>query len=125
MKKSKKIFYRKLVRDTIPEIIAKSGAEYSVRTLRAREFDVELLKKLSEEADEVKSAKTRKEIISELGDVLDVIDEIRRRKKISDTEIATARKASLDRKGGFTKRLFLEWSADTGYVKKNNHRKGE
>lgn len=90
MKKSKKIFYRKLVRDAIPAIIAKNGAECSVRTLRAKEFDAELLKKLSEETDEVKSAKTRKEIVSELGDLLDVIEEIRKRKNIFDADIIAA-----------------------------------
>ena len=42
----KKDYYRKLIRDKIPEIIKSKGGEFKTRTLRKREFEKELRKKI-------------------------------------------------------------------------------
>ncbi len=109
-----RVYYNKLIRDTIPAIIRSKGGSYSVRKLRAKEFDEALFKKLVEEAREVRDAKGKKELESEIGDILMIIDEIKRRRKISDRDIQRAQSDNLKRKGGFAKRLFLEWSSDEG-----------
>ncbi|MBI4090664.1 MAG: nucleoside triphosphate pyrophosphohydrolase [Candidatus Komeilibacteria bacterium] len=118
----KKIHYNKLIRDRIPQKIARSGGSFRVRALRATEFEQELLKKVGEEASALPIVKGRQELLDELADVLAVIDEIKRVKKISAREIAAAQKGNFKKKGGFKKRLYLYWSEDTGY--RTNERKG-
>lgn len=111
----KKIYYNKLVRDRIPEKITRKGSACKVEKLKRRDFERELLQKAGEEASGLLSAKTKKELASEIGDVLDVIEEIKRVKKIPEREIASARKKAYETKGGFKKKLFLVWSSDDGY----------
>jgi predicted house-cleaning noncanonical NTP pyrophosphatase (MazG superfamily) len=117
----KKIFYNKLIRDKIPERIEESGGEYLVKKLNNQSFLKELIKKVGEESDGLVKAKTKKEIIDEMGDVFDVLDEIKKTLKIKSSELLVSRKNAFKKKGGFKKRLFLVWSSDTGY--KSNERK--
>lgn len=115
LKKMKKIHYKKLIRDKIPQRIKESGGEYSCKRLNIKEFKRELVKKLKEESIGVFSARGKKEFVSEIGDLLDVIGEIKKVFKISSDELKISRKKEYVRKGGFKKRLFLEWAEDTGY----------
>lgn len=110
-----RVYYNKLIRDAIPGIIRDKGGSCGIRKLRTKEFDQELFKKLVEEAKEVRDAKGKKALESEIGDILVIIDEIKKRKKISSRDIQKAQQDSLKRKGGFAKRIFLEWSSDEGY----------
>ena len=66
--------------------------------------------------------KSRVELISELTDVLDVIDEIKLVKKITPSELARAKRENFKKKGGFKKRLYLHWAEDTGY--RTNEKRG-
>ena len=111
----KKIFYNKLVRDNIPSIIKERGSRCFVKRLTKKSFEQALLKKVGEEALGMLAARTRRELISELADVTDVLEEIKRLKKISAREVAASQRANFKRKGGFKKRLFLAWSSDDGY----------
>ena len=117
----KKIYYNKLIRDKIPEAIKKSGGDFKIKKLKGKDFEKELIKKVGEEADGLIGPKTKKELISELADVLDVIQEIKKFKRITSRQIEKAQKESNKRKGGFKKKLFLFWSSDTGY--KTNERR--
>ncbi len=108
-----KIFYNKLIRDKIPDVIKDRGSEFETRELSDAEFEKELLKKVSEEAQEVSSAGTREDIVREIFQLVN-----KELKQISVNDIETARKAMFDKKGGFKKRLFLIWSADDGYKSK-------
>jgi predicted house-cleaning noncanonical NTP pyrophosphatase (MazG superfamily) len=119
----KKIYYKKLIRDEIPKRIEESGGKYLCKKLNQKDFKKELLKKVSEESNGITFAKKKKEIISEIGDVLDVIDEIKKVFKISSEEIKGSRKNEFRRKGGFKKKQYLVWAEDTGY--KSNERKGK
>lgn len=112
---SGKVFYNKLIRDNIPEKIAKAGATCETKVLSDTEFEEALLKKVEEEASALPKVTTREELIEELADVLDVIDEIKRVKKIEEREVQEAQAQALEKKGGFTKKLFLIWSSDDGY----------
>lgn len=116
----KKIYYNKLIRDNIPNRIKETGGDYEIVKLKIKEFEEELIKKISEESSELFSAKNREEFISELADVIDVIDELRELKGISDNEIKNAQEKSFKKKGGFKKRLFLKWASDTGYEANKN-----
>jgi predicted house-cleaning noncanonical NTP pyrophosphatase (MazG superfamily) len=111
----KKIYYNKLIRDKIPERIIECGGDYKVRKLKGKEFVIELLKKAGEEASGLLAAKTKKDIIKELADVVDVTEEIMKVKGISRQEIKKQQQENKKLKGGFNERLFLYWSSDTGY----------
>jgi len=119
----KKIYYYKLIRDRIPEKIRKKGGTSETRVLKAGEFERELLKKVEEEASALPRVRSRTALISELADVIDVLYEIKKVKKISDKEIAAAQRENFKRKGGFRKRLYLVWASDTGY--RTNERRYE
>lgn len=93
----------------------KVGHAYEIKKLKNKEFEKELLKKAEEEASALSGCRTKKEIISELADVIDVIDEIRKLKNISDNDIRKERLKNAARKGGFDKKIFLFWSEDAGY----------
>lgn len=114
----KKIIYHKLIRDKIPAVIKARGSKSETKKLSAKAFEQALLKKLQEEAIEISTAKNRLALISEIGDVLDVLDEIIKLKRIKPSDIKKARRINFARKGGFKKRLFLLWSSDDGYRKK-------
>lgn len=119
----KKIYYRKLVRDKIPKRIEESGGKYLCKTLDIKDFKKEILNKMVEEVSGMQSSKKKNELISEIGDTLDVIDEVKRTFKISNKELGNSRKKEFSRKGGFKKRIYLVWSEDTGY--RSNERKGK
>ncbi len=111
----KKIIYNKLVRDRIPEVIEKSGEVYESRKLDETEFEVELFKKIQKEAAEIQPDLNKYELAKELADLLEVVNEIKSLKNISDEDITLARAANMAKKGGFEKRIYLEWTSDTGY----------
>ncbi len=111
----RKIYYNKLVRDNIPEVIKKNGGDFKIKKLSKEHFEKELIRKVGEEASGLMGAKNRQELISELADVLDVIEEIKTFKGITGQEIKKSQKAAYERKGGFRKKLYLFWSSDTGY----------
>jgi predicted house-cleaning noncanonical NTP pyrophosphatase (MazG superfamily) len=121
--KIKKIYYNKLVRDKIPEVIKKSGGVAEFTKLSSKEFKKELLLKVGEEASGLPNAKDRADLIKELADIEAVTDEIKKVYGITDEELMAAKKANFGKKGGFDKKLFLVWSENTGY--KTNERRNK
>ena len=115
MPRLKQVHYNKLIRDRIPGVMRFKGKQFSVRVLGQKEFGQELLKKLLEEAREVAHATSKAELTSELADVMDVIEEVCRIRRISKSTIKKQQKKHLETKGGFKKQYFLEWSEDDGY----------
>jgi len=104
--------YNKLVRDRIPEIIKNDGQIPKTRIMDDKEYRSELLKKIVEEAQEVAATEgNKKELIKELGDVLEVVDAIAMANGLDGHEIARVKNDRRSSRGGFEKRIFLE-SAD-------------
>lgn len=94
---------------------------YKVRQMKQKEFHKELLRKVGEEASAVTKVKTKKELVEELADLLTVVEEVKKQKKITDWELQTAIKDVKKSKGMFKKRYFLSWSGDDSY--KTNERR--
>ena len=117
----KKIYYNKLIRDKIPEKIRRNGGDYKIKKLSQRAFEIELLKKVGEESSGLVVSKSKEELVSELADIIAVIEEIKKVKHITSKQILKALKENFARKGGFNRKLFLLWSSDTGY--KTNERR--
>ena len=68
--------YNKLIRDRIPEIIENDGKTFNVRKLSEVEYEIELLKKISEEVIEFQEAETVPKMKEELADLMEIIHAI-------------------------------------------------
>ena len=104
-----KIFYKKLIRDKIPEIIENNNNVCETRILDDVEFEVELRKKLIEESKEVSTA-PKEELIDELADVLEIIYSLTDVNQLKMEDVEKTRQIKKEKRGGFDKKIFLEWS---------------
>ena len=99
--------YEKLVRDKIPETIARQGKHVYFRALSGDELKAALKDKLIEEAKELADAETPADIIEEMADVMEVlhalIDEYGYANKVNK---ARMNKAIV--KGDFSRGYYLE-----------------
>ena len=126
----KKIKYRKLVRDKIPKKIVEDDdvLRYSMKPIGMFEFPKVFADKIVEEAEEVAKAvvdygfernspfsileneeKKKAKVVEEIGDLLDVVDALRKKYDIKKEEVKAARKEKNKKNGGFTKGYFLDW----------------
>lgn len=110
-----KIYYNKLCRDNIPDIIADKGFECEVRPMDEDEYREELVKKIREEANGVSHHVGRSSLIKEISDLLIAIDALKQVFTITDEELDEAIEKNLSEKGGYEDMLYLEWSSDTSY----------
>lgn len=100
--------YDKLVRDNIPDIIRSDGAEPITRILNDKEYWNYLLKKDSEELEEVKTASTSEEVKKELGDKLEVLIAMANFYGFTLEDIINESEIKKSKNGGFEKRILLE-----------------
>lgn len=100
--------YNKLVRDNIPNIIRENGAEPVYRTLNEYEYWDYLLKKDSEELEEVREALSLVERKKELADKLELLMVMAEFCGFSIEEIVEEAAIKRNKNGGFEKRLLLE-----------------
>ncbi len=100
------IWYNKLVRDRIPELIAADGWRVNMQTLDDAGFKRELLAKLVEEAHEAQAA-ARPELEDELADVLEVLQTLLIVTGSSWERLEAARASKHAERGGFGRRVFL------------------
>ena len=100
--------FNKLVRDNIPDIIHKNGENVITRILSDEEYKLELERKLYEEYQEVLKTTNSKDRIEELSDMLEIIISLANlENKTLDDVIEVAKDKKLKR-GGFSKKIFLE-----------------
>ncbi len=112
-----RVYYNKLIRDRIPEKIASRGETYHARAITDdQEFEQELLKKVAEEAGGLARARTRETFLREYADLMIALDTLTAQLEISEAELAVALKENLEKKGGYEKRYFLDWSQASDYV---------
>ena len=97
----------KLVRDGIPAVIKANGGSPKIYTLSNEEFKVEARKKLVEEAEEVREAVSREDIIKELADLEEVKMAVIEAYEITPFEVEIARKARLREVGAFANKTYL------------------
>ncbi len=112
---SERIYYNKLVWDNVPDIIRAKGKDCEVRVLGEEEFEIELMKKVEEEASALPETASKQELIDELADVVTVVEYIKKLKNISDLEMADALERHARLRGRFERKYFLVWSSDAAY----------
>lgn len=97
--------YDKIVRDKIPEIIRQNDNTCEVSFVdneTALEF---LIKKIGEETQEFKESEYSKE---ELADIYEVLDAIKNKLKIKDSQITQIRKKKAKDRGVFENNIILK-----------------
>ena len=105
-----KKYYNKLVRDSIPYIIAENGKTVVFRKIEGEYLKTALKNKLTEEVNELINAKTRESIIEEIVDIRDILHKIQVTLPdipIEDSEIFACETAKLLDKGKFHNNYFL------------------
>ena len=100
--------YNKLVRDNIPSIIENDGEKPIVRVLDDKEYKQSLLNKLLEEYEEVKKAENKKDFLEECADLLEVLKALIELEDSSLDEVNEIARKKAEKRGTFSKRLFLE-----------------
>lgn len=113
---TERIFYNKLVWDSVPDLIREKGKDCEVRELTDEEFRLELLKKVEEEASALPETGSKQELTDEIADVITVIEYIKKLEGITDLDVADALERHARQRGRFEKKLFLVWSSDADYV---------
>lgn len=98
------INYNKLVRDRIPEIIAKTGKEADFSFAGKQEFTALLNAKLSEEVQEFLESGD----VSELADILEVVYALAENINCTREQLEDIRKEKARRCGAFHDRIFLK-----------------
>ncbi len=98
--------YNKLVRDLIPEIIAKKGGTAKTHVADGAEFWTKLKEKLGEEVAEFLESESAEEI----ADILEVIEAILTYKKFDKKDVETIQEKKRSERGGFKKRIILDES---------------
>jgi predicted house-cleaning noncanonical NTP pyrophosphatase (MazG superfamily) len=97
------IKYLKLVRDHIPEIIAKSGKRPVYSILSDEAYLAKLDEKLNEELSEYQESKS----MEELADLLEVIRAVAAARGSSIEEVEAIRRDKAAKRGGFEKKILL------------------
>ena len=119
-----KIYYNKLCRDKIPEIIKGKGFDCDVRTVEHEEYKREIVRKVYEEASGIGEHMDHETMLKELADLYITLEAFKREFSIADDEVGAAMQRSYDEKGGYDARLYLGWSSDTDYVKNGRGNRG-
>ena len=97
--------HNKLVRDKIPEISEKSGKTCVAHVLSNEGYITELDKKLQEEVAEYLQDKN----LEELADAVEVLRAICIARGYTLEELEKMRAKKVDERGGFEKRIYLEY----------------
>lgn len=110
-----KIYYNKLCRDKVPDIIHDKGFECDVREVDHDEYKREIVRKVLEEATGVSNHSGRERLVKELADLVITIDAVKKEFSITEEDLSTAVEKSIEEKGGYEAMLYLTWSSDTEY----------
>ena len=99
----------KFIRDRIPEIIKTDGHRAVTRVLQDEDYRAALLARLVEEAREAASS-PEDELAGELADVWEVFQALLATLPLAQQELEALAAAKRDKRGGFGRRLFLEYT---------------
>ena len=100
----KQIFYNKLVRDQIPEIIESSGKRCTVEILS----DKDHLRMVDAKLDEELAEYHKDQNIEELADLLEVIYAATKARGYSIEQLEAARAEKVAKRGAFDKKILLK-----------------
>jgi predicted house-cleaning noncanonical NTP pyrophosphatase (MazG superfamily) len=105
------IHYNKLVRDAIPAIIERQGKTCHTSTPPEIDYQLALREKLLEEAGEARDAPLD-QLKEELADLYELLDALASAYGWSEAEVRQIQMEKRMERGGFERRVFLEWVED-------------
>jgi len=94
----------KLIRDKVPEIVAKSGKKAITHVADEAEYKKLLAQKLQEEVDEYKNVPHAEE----LADIIEVVYALAQQHGKSPADLEQIRKDKAEKRGAFTKKIILD-----------------
>lgn len=97
------MYYNKLVRDNIPEILREKNVSFTADTLDVKAFELALGSKLVEEAIEFRESGD----MEELADLFEVVDAILAHNHWNEEDVRKIQKEKAAKRGGFAKRILL------------------
>jgi predicted house-cleaning noncanonical NTP pyrophosphatase (MazG superfamily) len=101
--------FKKLIRDNVPEIMAKEGNTLNVRVLENdEEYKEALRRKVVEEISELKEAETKKEALDKIAYIHEIAEALGDIYGLTNEEVHKHKEKTRHEKGGFQRRLFLE-----------------
>jgi predicted house-cleaning noncanonical NTP pyrophosphatase (MazG superfamily) len=103
----------KLVRDGIPDIIAANGDSFELEELAEPDYQLALRAKLVEEAEEASVAEGGA-LVTELADLLEIVDALLAVSEISMDEVRATQQHKRATHGGFDRRIRLLWWTENG-----------
>jgi predicted house-cleaning noncanonical NTP pyrophosphatase (MazG superfamily) len=101
----KKFKTNKLVRDGIIKMMQDNGIKVNYEVLSDENLIKELKIKLVEEANEVLETTSKKDLIEEIGDVLEVIESLIKFAQLDKEEILNIKNKKKEKRGGFDKKF--------------------
>jgi predicted house-cleaning noncanonical NTP pyrophosphatase (MazG superfamily) len=101
-------YFRKLVRDNIPEIIESSGRHVQAFELPKSARWTALVDKLREEVNEVTAADDDESFLAESADVYEVLMALMHERGYTDADLVNAAKQKRKKCGGFNKFIWLD-----------------
>jgi len=107
MQAARRFKFDKLIRDNLVDRLRAMGITVFDRVMDLDEYTKRLKDKLLEEAHELCSAKSPKELTEEFADLMEVIATLALHHKISLNSIEKCRKQKKDDKGGFKNRIYV------------------
>lgn len=102
------MFYYKLVRDKIPQIIEKDGKRALIEVLDDESFETFLERKLDEEVKEYHESKDAEE----LADILEVLITLAKLKGLTFADLMDLQTKKAVKKGSFSKKILLRAVCD-------------
>ncbi|NBQ17782.1 hypothetical protein EBU24_05700 [bacterium] len=109
--KIKSFLFDKLVRDKVLKKFEDEGITVHSKVLKKdAEFLEAVTQKIVEELDEVFQSETKEELIKELADFEEIFDIFKKLIKVTPEEIQAAKEAKLKDRGGFEKRIYVEYA---------------
>lgn len=99
--------FDKLVRDKIVDHQIASGAKPAYHVLDAAAHKRELVRKITEEAEEILGAPADA-VAEEIADVQQALDDLKALYGVNDADVAAAQKAKNDKNGAFKKGLYVD-----------------
>ena len=103
----KKIVYNKLVRDYIPEVLKNdlNVIKFKTRIADDKEYGDRLLDKLEEEVHEF----IQNPSAEEMSDIIEVLEHLKEFHNIETDALRIEKKKKKLQRGGFSKKIVLEW----------------
>lgn len=105
----KRYQFNKLVRNKLPERMIQEGITVSKKTLSTAEYRAELINKIYEEVQEVQECDNREEFVTEIADLLEVIESLLREHNISMEEVKREQQLKKDANGYFSVENYVSY----------------